>query len=519
MRPIRSGAVLAMAFGAVSGCSGQPPVPITRADLAASYVELEQVYFGQTGLDAGQIADANRRFDEATLAFFAANAQAAIEQIEALTAGLRPQPQSPGARLGAALKATLEPPVYIAGSGAAASVRLTGMYPIRDAGPDRSLTLRLIDAAGVAHGAPVRLVLNRGAAGFVDVTAALRGADALAPGAARTALYDEDGQEVATWKWDVVAESLDARRNRIEALLASVAADAGLTDALAACRARNALLTDRPSASNAAQYLVDLEALANDVAAEAGALAAGRNPYARRTGRYWRTFSAAAAAVPAWVFAPQVATGAGNLPLVIALHGAGGDEAMFIYGYGAGRITQLAEERGFVVVSPATGPFAASLTHFDAIVEAVAADYAIDRERIYVIGHSMGTGAAAGLAIARAEVVAGVCCIAGGGFAARGVTKLAPLLGVLGQLDPLAAPARVEAALRAAQAAGLPVAYRIVPDYGHTLLVGAELPAVIEWLLARRRDAAPAEATAAPRPIRARETPAAGPAAEPGGGP
>jgi acetyl esterase/lipase len=56
---------------------------------------------------------------------------------------------------------------------------------------------------------------------------------------------------------------------------------------------------------------------------------------------------------------------------------------------------------------------------------------------------------------------------------------------IAGGLDPLAPPARLEAAADRARGAGQAVDYRVLPDEGHTLVVTAVLRGVVAWLLAR----------------------------------
>ena len=54
--------------------------------------------------------------------------------------------------------------------------------------------------------------------------------------------------------------------------------------------------------------------------------------------------------------------------------------------------------------------------------------------------------------------------------------------------DPIASPARLETAVRAAVAAGATVEYRALPNQGHLLTVPAALPEVVPWLLEKRRE-------------------------------
>lgn len=89
--------------------------------------------------------------------------------------------------------------------------------------------------------------------------------------------------------------------------------------------------------------------------------------------------------------APEAAKKGDPLPLVIALHGAGGSENLFFDGYGAGLVTKLGAERGWLVVSPAVDFFGDPT---DGLVEEIAKFYPVDREKVFVIGHSMGAAKA-----------------------------------------------------------------------------------------------------------------------------
>lgn len=197
--------------------------------------------------------------------------------------------------------------------------------------------------------------------------------------------------------------------------------------------------------------------------------------------------------VPYHLAAPQ-APGPGPVPLVVALHGAGGDERVFFAGYGAGRIWRLARERGMAVVAPLTTALVNRPEGFDALLAAVGAKIPIDPEQIYLLGHSLGAGAAWGLALARRDRVAAVACLAGACGPARatggnaGPAPLPPLLVVAGEVDPLATPARLEAGVTAAQLAGGSAEFRLAAGWGHTLMVGEALPDVLDWFLRARRE-------------------------------
>lgn len=176
-------------------------------------------------------------------------------------------------------------------------------------------------------------------------------------------------------------------------------------------------------------------------------------------------------------------------PVILALHGAGGDEHMFLDAYGAGRLRTLAAAQGAIVISPQTNAFLRAPGAFDALLDAVARVRPIDRARIVVIGHSLGAGAAWRLALQQRGRIAAVACIAGScGTLPTGATadSLPPLRLIAGAIDPIANPDRLEQASGAARTAGVAVTFERRANYGHTLLVGDALPDVVHWLFAPR---------------------------------
>lgn len=459
----------------------KPPLPITRADLAAAYLRFEQALRANPPTTETQ-RETNAAFDRATLAFFAGEHAAAIRTIDELTAATTPEQETELQRLALALKVRLEPPVRPAESGAAVRARITTLYLPELAGPRElalELTVRAADGTAVARTrADVPVAPDQHADTTIELVSA---GQKLKPGTYAVELGGANLAPNVAARLHVAETSYDATREQNAARLAALRAETPeLRQALAACRARNRLLCDRPSEANSAQFLADLHRLSGQVAEEIDALTAGRNPYRRRIGDYWRVIVGAPAEIPCRIYAPVVARDDAPRPLLVALHGAGGDENMFMDGYGAGCIRRIADELGLIVASPATMQI--NPANFDALVEALSADYAIDARRVYVLGHSMGAGVAAALARGRAERIAAVCVLAGGG-GFNGAPKIAPTLVIAGEIDPLGSAARIRAGCEAAAAAGLPVEFRELRDQGHTLLVGAALRSAVEWLL------------------------------------
>jgi len=92
------------------------------------------------------------------------------------------------------------------------------------------------------------------------------------------------------------------------------------------------------------------------------------------------------------LFVPKKLDAKSPVPLVVAMHGAGGSENLFFEGYGAGHIVKLCEKRGWLLVAPNSGlgfGLSAPVPVGD-IVDNLAERYPIDPKRIFIVGHSMG---------------------------------------------------------------------------------------------------------------------------------
>jgi predicted esterase len=254
----------------------------------------------------------------------------------------------------------------------------------------------------------------------------------------------------------------------------------------AAARARAELLVDVPSPERSAEFLADPERLSRDLAREVSVLERGRNPYVGQAGDFWRVFRGAnGAAIPIRVVAPNAAAvSSAPVPLIVALHGAGGDENMFIDGYGNGVLAQLAMAANAIVVTPATVPFAQSPASFDSLLAVLRREYRIHDARIYLLGHSAGAGAATTLAGQRRTMLTAVAALAGGAAMGKDAAGAAPVpaLYIAAELDPLAPPRRIEAAATAT----LGAEFRVLAHEGHLLMVGNGVRAALPWLLAHR---------------------------------
>lgn len=291
-------------------------------------------------------------------------------------------------------------------------------------------------------------------------------------------------------RWTILPEPINETRGRLAHRLSQIEDRLESGDepiALRLLRERIALLNLIDSHADITALLTDFAQLSADLDREAAAVAAGVNPYMGGAGDMWHGLPLTSDVhLPARIFVPESGLAKDAMPLLIALHGAGGNENMFIDGYGAGVITRLAEQHGFAVVSPLASPMMDLGLAFDTIVGAMKQLYSIDESRVYVIGHSLGAAMTSGICAVRGDRIAAACWLAGAGLA-RG-DRIPPTLAVAGEIDPLIPPARIQAAVRMAQASDVEIEYRLVADFGHTLLVGYILPDVVNWLLTKQME-------------------------------
>ncbi len=271
-------------------------------------------------------------------------------------------------------------------------------------------------------------------------------------------------------------------RASLLARLARLDTTGPLAQAMVSARARVQLLVDTASRERSIEFLTDPAVLARDLVREVSVLERGRDPYVGQAGDAWRMFRGQnGTLIPMRLIAPAAAaTSSAPVPVVIALHGAGGDENMFADSYGAGLLPQMAIAANAIVVTPATTLFSAAPENFDSLMTVLRAEYRINGARIYVIGHSMGAGAAARLAQQRPEQLAAVACLSGG--SAVTVAKAPPILFLGAALDPVI-PARVVQAA----AKGTPTGtYEQLEHEGHTLMVANGIRRALPWLLTHR---------------------------------
>jgi pimeloyl-ACP methyl ester carboxylesterase len=130
-------------------------------------------------------------------------------------------------------------------------------------------------------------------------------------------------------------------------------------------------------------------------------------------GDYWLSALHNGKAIHFRLYVPTKIQPGVRLPLVVALHGAGGNEHMFFESYGLGLVIKEAEKRGWAVVAPRSS--GAALDHVWGALEITRQLLFIDPKQIYLIGHSMGGAQTFLAAMQKPDLFAGIAVYAGAG--------------------------------------------------------------------------------------------------------
>lgn len=499
------GVVAAQAAGARAKTA--PRCYATTRDLARAYLELERTFAARSdSLNVETLRAVNEGFDDATGYFFMGDYSNAVRAIHEQTDRMALDPEL--ARSCRPFRGlTIDLPLMITWREGRASLQptLRWLYPPRceteprqpvrvcipEHGYTRSERLRTI-VPEPGESLKVALTLPGGNIGKTTLTIITH--DGVRCGDNSVFIVPDDCFSDQTGHSGGLSTNIEQFKQDMHAALASAErTHPQLAASIAACRARVNVLTPDDADSSGMYEALDLAAIMFNVRIESAALSRGEDPYKDAVGDFWTVFDTGGATFPLRLYAPRQPESYGPMPLVIALHGAGGDENLWMDGYGAGVLKRIAEVDRFILVSPRISIGSASPEMFDAIVDGVSRWYEIDRSRIYLIGHSRGGGVVTAWSKLRADKVAAACTIAGIGTM-TGTHRLPPTLAVAGEMDTLIRPERIRAGVESARAAGLPVEYREYANYGHALVAGKAAREGSAWLMGHRLGEPPAAA-------------------------
>ncbi len=175
---------------------------------------------------------------------------------------------------------------------------------------------------------------------------------------------------------------------RLAALKKTVAGwDAIDTIEKATARDRAELLSDLAGGT-----ISETDLPAADLLASAERMLDGKEFYtAAKPGQFWLSVPTdAKKSTPVRVFIPKGLDPTKPVPVVVALHGAGGSENLFFEGYGGGRIVTECRDRGWILVATRSGLNFSGSPPVPAVLEQLAKRYPLDPKRTFVVGHSMG---------------------------------------------------------------------------------------------------------------------------------
>lgn len=251
-----------------------------------------------------------------------------------------------------------------------------------------------------------------------------------------------------------------------------------------------------------------------EVAAAEAVLAAakgGKDPFKGRTGDFERHYllEGPNEVMPYRVYVPKAYSPTAGAPLVIALHGLGGNEDSFFDQYSK-LPPQLAEKHGFLLAAPngfrvdgfygspmMGGGDAAARRRVEAsekdvleVLRLMKATYKVDESRIYLIGHSMGAIGTWALGSKYADIWAALVPFSGVGSPALAEKmKGIPQFVVHGDNDNTVNVSGSRNMVAALKKAGANVTYLEIPGGSHTDVVVPNLPKAFEFLAAQRKAA------------------------------
>lgn len=162
-----------------------------------------------------------------------------------------------------------------------------------------------------------------------------------------------------------------------------------------------------------------------------------------------------------------------KLPVLVALHGAGGSENMFFQTYGAGRLIELAKERQWIVVSPRQTMTGLGLDIAE-MIQALSEHLPIDKDRVMLVGHSMGAAQAMSQVSKHPESVRMVAALGGGG-GVKDTEAIRKVPFLVGAGDRDFGKPRAKSLAQELKRVGCSVEYREYTDVEHMVIVQAAL--------------------------------------------
>jgi predicted esterase len=222
---------------------------------------------------------------------------------------------------------------------------------------------------------------------------------------------------------------------------------------------------------------------AADLLANAETMLDGKPFYtATKPGQFWMSVpTGPKKATATRVYVPRGLDAKKPVPVVVALHGAGGSENLFFEGYGSGQIIIECRKRGWMLVAPRSGLAFGSAPPIPAILDELAKRYPLDPKRVFVVGHSMGAMQTVELVQKYPGKFAAAAALGGGGTVcdAKAFADLPLFVGV-GEKDSLALSGARGLNKSLTTGGARKLTYKEYPHIEHMVIVREALPDVFE---------------------------------------
>lgn len=184
-----------------------------------------------------------------------------------------------------------------------------------------------------------------------------------------------------------------------------------------------------------------------------------------------------------------------GLPLLVYLHGAGerGEQFEHVYRHAIPKLIREGREFPAVVLYPqCPGPFIWNnmVKELKAIIDKVAAEYCIEKDRIMLTGSSMGGYGTWETAMCYPEYFAAIAPVAGGGVAWRALKlRKMPIKTYHGTVDTVVTPLQSEIMVEAVRKEGGEAQLVYLEGMGHNDGIDEAYrnTDLVEWLLSHRR--------------------------------
>ncbi len=178
-------------------------------------------------------------------------------------------------------------------------------------------------------------------------------------------------------------------------------------------------------------------------------------------------------------------------PMILFLHGKGesGNDLNKVKVHGPPKIVETQKGFPFIVVSPQSRDYGWDPEVMMVLLDRVAGQYRVDRDRVYLTGLSMGGYGTWSLAARHPERFAAIVPICGGGNPNNAERlKDLPIWVFHGAQDLSVPIGRSVIMVNALKAAGGNVKFTVYPDAGHDCWTETyDNPKLYEWLLQQKR--------------------------------